>query len=107
MASARRHCSSAIGPRISPSTAGTSGTWAARIASDTRPAAYRIATSTTDRFSAYAPIDASRSTPAKSSGGGTRITRAHSPTSGRFRTSSITLPTYRLAIRAHTRSGCV
>ena len=39
MAMARRHCSSAIGPRINPSTAGTSGTWAARIPSDTRPAA--------------------------------------------------------------------
>ena len=38
IAIARRHCSSAIGPRMSPSTAGTSGTSVARIASDTSPA---------------------------------------------------------------------
>ena len=48
--------------------------------------------SSIERFRLYAPSDASTRMPPKSSGRGTSMTRAHTPASGRFSTSSMTLP---------------
>ena len=68
IANARRKCCSESGPRIRPSTAGTSGKSYARIAQPSAPTAYIKTRSSIERFKVYVPSDASTRTPPKSSG---------------------------------------
>jgi len=84
---------------------GAIGTSFARIAQPKTPITYNTARSSTDRLRLYAPSDASTRMTPKSNRLGTSMTRAHTPASGRFRASSITLPMNRLAISVQTRSG--
>ena len=62
--SARRSCCSAIGPRISPTTAGATGMPASRISSPSRPSPHSTTRSTVVPPAANAPSVANTSTPA-------------------------------------------
>ena len=90
-----------------PTTTGAVGKSKRRITTPTSPMAYNRTRSNALWRMPYTPTVAKIRMPAYRCGLGILSSFTHSPTRGRFRISSITLPIYSEAISAHTSAADV